>query len=391
MKDINQIIGFCNEVAFDLNYSYPKKWKAQDNKRTLVGYFPIYFPREIVTACNGLSIGILGGGDIKEVVKGDAYYQSYICHIPRGIIDLALDGHFKEIDGFVFSSICDVMRNLSGIFQIHNIGKFSKYLDYPQNFKKEIGGEFYRKELEDIINKITQINGFKPDADSFNNAIRLYNHNRSLLFEIYDIRQEFPWRLTASELYTIIRAGLYMPVDEHNKILEQVIKEIQKERNTPMDNIKVIVWGTFCEQVPLNLIKSIEMAGCYIVDDDFILGSRWIQGKIDDNTSDPLGAIVDAYLNKSIFSTSVYDVGNPKEKRLVELARKRNADGIIFAAPSFCDPALLDTPLCQKECERQNIRYISFQYIENTGQFKPIKEQVGAFSDSIKLWEEITE
>lgn len=388
MENINQIIEKCQNIAFDINYTYPKQWKKQGNKRVLVGYFPIYFPREIIAACNGIAIGILGGGDYKEVVKGDAYYQSYICHIPRGIIDLALDGHFNEIDGFVFSSICDVMRNLTGIFQIHNIGKFSKYLDYPQNFQSDIGGEFLTKEIEDIINKIYLINGIKPSIQDFNKFITQYNYNRSLLFEIYDIRQEYPWRLSASELYTVIRAGLYMPVEEHNQVLENIIKEISKERNNPVDNIKVIVWGAFCEQLPINLIKSLELSGCFVVDDDFILGSRWIQGKVAENTSDPLGAIVESYLQMSTLSTSVYDIDNPKEKRLVELVRKRKADGVIFAAPSFCDPALLDTPMCQKYCEENNIRYISFQYSENTGQFKPIKEQVGAFADSIKLWED---
>jgi benzoyl-CoA reductase subunit C len=72
----------------------------------------------------------------------------------------------------------------------------------------------------------------------------------------------------------------------------------------------------------------------------------------------------------------------------LELAKKRKVDGIIFAAPSFCDPALLDIPILEQACEKNNMRYISFQYAENTGQFKNIKEQVGAFADSIKLWGE---
>jgi benzoyl-CoA reductase subunit C len=55
---------------------------------------------------------------------------------------------------------------------------------------------------------------------------------------------------------------------------------------------------------------------------------------------------------------------------------------------SFCDPALLDRPTLQKACDDAGVRHINFQYHENTGQFKVIKEQVGTFSDSIKLWEE---
>ena len=126
-----------------------------------------------------------------------------------------------------------------------------------------------------------------------------------------------------------------------------------------------------------------------IVDDDFLSGSRWLQSNVTtDDSVDPLEALSMAYLTRSRFSASVYSIGDKKGKAMVSLARKRDADGIIFAAPSFCDPALFDVPILQKECDSSSMRYISFQYSENTGQYKVIKEQVGAFSDSIKLWEE---
>nr|NIW79410.1 benzoyl-CoA reductase subunit C [Calditrichia bacterium] len=188
--------------------------------------------------------------------------------------------------------------------------------------------------------------------------------------------------------YYILRTGLSIPVEHHNQILKDTIGFLQEDIGEPMDKIKVVVSGAFCEQPPIGLIKTIEMAGCYIVDDDFILGSRWMEGDVEENTDDPLNALVEAYLNQSTFSSAVYDVGNPKGERLVQLVKKRNADGVIFAAPSFCDPALLDRPTLQKACDEAEIRHINFQYHENTGQFKVIKEQVGAFSDSIKLWEE---
>jgi len=40
----------------------------------------------------------------------------------------------------------------------------------------------------------------------------------------------------------------------------------------------------------------------------------------------------------------------------------------------------------QKACDAAGINHINFQFHENTGQFKVIKEQAGTFSDSIKLW-----
>ena len=388
MRTLKQTIDKCKELSFDLNFTEAKNWKAKDNNRVLIGYMPIYFPREIVHASNGLPVGILGTGDRKRIIKGDAYYQSYICRIPRGIIELALDKHFDTFDGFVFPSICDVIRNLSGMFQLLDVGNFVSYLDYPQNFNPDIGGEFYKNEIKQIISNISKINNSELTAEKLNRSISLYNKNRRLINSIYDVRQEFPWRLTAEELYYIIRTGMVIPVEDHNIILEQVYDFIQEDFGEPMDKIRVVVSGSFCEQPPISLLKTIELAGCYIVDDDFLIGSRWIEGDVEENTSDPIEALVNAFLNKSTFSSSIYDVYNPKEKRLIDLYKKRNADGIIFAAASFCDPALLDRPVLQSACEENNIRYISFKYSENAGQFKNIKEQVGAFSDSIKLWDE---
>lgn len=388
MRTQNQIIERCKELSFDLNFTEAKNWKAKDSSRVLIGYMPIYFPREIVHATNGLAVGILGAGDRKRIIKGDAYYQSYICRIPRGIIELALDKHFEGFDGFVFPSICDVIRNLSGMFKLLKVGNFISYLDYPQNFNPNIGGEFYKSEIKSILANIKKINNIEITTEKLNQSIKLFNKNRNLINSIYDLRQLYPWRLSAEELYYIIRAGLVIPVEDHNEILERFYDLLQEESGEPMDKIRVIVSGSFCEQPPVSLIKTIELAGCYVVDDDFLIGSRWIEGNIEDDTDDPINALINAFLTKSTFSSSVYDVNNPKEERLIELFNKRKADGIIFAAPSFCDPALLDRPTFQNACEKNNIRYISFEYSENTGQFKNIKEQVGAFADSIKLWDE---
>ncbi len=386
MNELNTILEYCKEQAFDLNFTKAKQWKASAEGKVLVGYFPIYFPREIVHAMNGIAVGIMGTGDRKQIIKGDAYYQSYICHLPRGVIEMALDKNLESFDGFVFPSICDCIRNLSGMFKLAGKGRFQRYFDYPQNFSEQTGGEFYRTELDKIISDIYGINGAVLTPKELNNSIRLYNRNRRMIEEIYDIRSNNPASLSAIDTYHIIRAGMVMPVEEHNALLEEVISLISENSGEQLDNIRVVVSGSFCEQPPIGLIKSIELAGCYIVDDDFMLGSRWIQGDIDDTSEDPLNEIVKSYLYQSTFSSAIYDVGNPKGKRLVELVKKREADGIIFSAASFCDPALLDRPELQKECDLAGVPYISFQYHENTGQFKVIKEQAGTFSDSIKLW-----
>ena len=98
---------------------------------------PVYVPRELIHAAGMLPVGILGGGDALEVIQGDAYYQSYICRIPRSTIELGLTGRLDCLDGMLFPSICDVIRNLSGMWQILFKDKYVRYVDVPQNYQDD--------------------------------------------------------------------------------------------------------------------------------------------------------------------------------------------------------------------------------------------------------------
>ena len=388
MQTLKEIVDFCKFHSFDLNFTRAKAWKEEKAGRVLVGYMPIYFPREIIHAAGGMAVGVFGGGDIKQIIKGDAYYQSYICHIPRSIMELALDKHMDHFDGFIFPSICDVIRNLSGIFKQKKIGKFVKYMDFPQNFLPQIGGVFYQQEMQHVLKYIKEINGVEVTTEALNHSIDLYNKNRQMIDFIYKIRQDFPWRLSIIDVYHIIRAGTVITVEEHNEILEQVCEHIKKDIGVRQDKIKIVISGAFCEQPAMGLIKAIEDAGCYVVDDDYMLGSRMILGDVDATSANPLEAISNSYIKQSQYSSSIYDIDNPKEYRLAKIVKDRGANGVIFASASFCDPSLLDAPIFQNAFNKMGIRYIAFQYSENINQYKVIKEQVGAFADSIKLWDD---
>lgn len=371
----------------DLTFAYPTDWKKKEESRKIIGFLPIYIPKEIIHAAGMLPVGIFGAGDRIPVIKGDAYFQSYICHLPRTVIELALNGNFDDFDGFIFPSICDVIRNLSGIFNLKLKDKFVRYLDFPQNFQKEVGGEFYRSELQRLIDDFENMNGVKVTAENLNKSIFLYNRNRKLLYELETVRIAEPHKISAVDFYLIQRAGNTMSVEDHNAYLEELIPIVKQIENEPEDKIKIVVSGSFCEQPPLGLIKTIENAGCYIVDDDFQLGLKWFAKDIDDNSSDPIDTLVNSYLNDSTFSSAVFEADKPKGDLLAERVRSLKADGVIFCAPSFCDPALLDRPLLEKAMNKHHIKHSSFQYHENLGQFHVIKEQAGTFADMIKLWE----
>jgi benzoyl-CoA reductase subunit C len=128
------------------------------------------------------------------------------------------------------------------------------------------------------------------------------------------------------------------------------------------------------------------MAGCYVVDDDFMLVARWLLHEVPTD-GDPIENLSRAFITYSSETSCKY-VPNKKDKgkHLINSVRSNGAEGVIFASPSFCDPALLDRPMLQNALNAQGIPYTAFKYAENSGQLQPIREQAGTFADSIKLW-----
>jgi len=124
------------------------------------------------------------------------------------------------------------------------------------------------------------------------------------------------------------------------------------------------------------------------VDDDLVQVHRWIQDAVPTD-GDPLDNLVQAFLEHSIDSPTRYDAGPDKGRGLIERIRRSGAEGALFCAPSFCDPALLDQPMAVRAIDREGIPWTAFKYSENSGQFQVIREQAGTFADSIKLWSEV--
>jgi benzoyl-CoA reductase subunit C len=181
---------------------------------------------------------------------------------------------------------------------------------------------------------------------------------------------------------------MVLPVEEHNAILDRYLALVLAEENRkPVDQARVILTGSFCEQPPLGLIKTLERAGCCIVDDDFLQVARWFRGDISEQ-GDPLDALVDAFLHDAHACPTRYIDEDEKGAELVERVETSGAEGVLFCAPSFCDPALLDQPMETAAITRAGIPWTAFKYSEDTGQFQVIREQAGTFADSIKLWSE---
>ncbi|HEX5051498.1 MAG TPA: 2-hydroxyacyl-CoA dehydratase, partial [Planctomycetota bacterium] len=219
---LSTLLRRAEDLYRDLRLGAVREWK-QRTAGLAIGYLPVYVPREMLHAMGVLPVGLMGAGEDLEIIRGDAFYQSYICHLPRSTIEMGLNGSLDCLDGVLFPATCDVIRNLSGMWKMQFPDKYARYVDVPQDFDPALGGAFYRSELEDIAGALEERGARRLQPMALRAAIAVYNENRALVDGLYALRQVEPWRVPTGELYLLLRAGLVLPVEEHSAMLRDYL------------------------------------------------------------------------------------------------------------------------------------------------------------------------
>ncbi len=198
---------------------------------------------------------------------------------------------------------------------------------------------------------------------------------------MYAIKRETPWLLSIDEAYVLVNLGGLIPREEHNALLSALIPQIKARAAKKQDKIRVVFEGGFCEQPPLDLLRVIGQS-CYVVDDDLLIGLRWILEDVP-TTGDPLMNLADAYLNKSSYSPVQHDLRKPKEKMLLERMKTSNAQAAIVTAAKMCEPGLEEQVAYSKSFDELNIPYFISEFEEKMTAFDHMQIQLETFVENI--------
>jgi len=379
---ITPIIEQCRARLEDTELGSVRQWKAQHPGGKAVGCFPVYTPVEIIHAAGMLPVGLFGGGTTIELANADARFQSFVCSIAKTTLEMGFQARLKPLDGLVFSSICDVARNLSSVVA-RNFPEFQvEYIHHAQNMTSPAAADYLESEFRRVQRNMEKLSGRAIGQDALAASLRLYNRVRGLLRRLYEIRRESPQLISTVELYVLVRSGTLVPPEEHLRELEQVLDLLPARQGRPKDRIRVVIESAFCEQPPLDLLQVVEDAGCYIVDDDLLTGWRWFVEDVPEDLS-PLRALAESYIRRSVYSSVRHDGPRPRTAGLVEKVRRAGAQAVIFMPAKFCEPALFDYPLFRVALEEAGIPHLVVEFEEKMWTFERTRNELETFVESM--------
>jgi len=374
-KTLDGILASSLELLEDNSFPSVRKWRENGGK--VIGHFQVYFPEEIAHAAGTLPFKVRGAPI--DAMQAESRFGSYLCSILKTSLELALSDTV-ELDMFVTHPICDAARNLAGVWG-RNFPYPCQILYLPQNANSAYSAQYLRDEYNRLKLDIENITGTSVHEDDLRNSIELFNVNRGLIRELYEIKREQPWLLPIEEAYVLMAVGGIIPREQHNELLELALPQIRDRQTKQHDKIRVVFEGGFCEQPPLDFLRVISRS-CFVVDDDLLIGLRWITDDVP-TEGDPLMNLAVAYLESSTYSPVQHDLRKPKEKMLMERIQAAGAEAAIVAAAKMCEPGLDEQVAYAKILDESGVPYFLNEFEEKMTSFDQIQVQLETFAENI--------
>ena len=378
----DQILDRCRELLGRSLGDVAGAWKAGHPGGRTVACYPVWAPAEVIHAAGMLPLGLFGGGTTVELTHADARFQSFVCSVAKSTLELGFQGLVRGVDGFVFSNICDVARNLGSIYRRNFPDAFVEYLHLPQNSTSAAVAPYLASELRRLADAFAGAFGFGVTETALAKSIETYNGLRARLRRLYALRIAEPHKLSSVELYTILRSTTLSPPEEAIAWLDTLLDDRPRRAARPRDRLRVVVEGAFCEQPPLGLLEIIEEAGCYVVEDDFLLGWRWFTRDVATD-GDPFARLASAYVDQAVPSSTRHESRAHRSAGLIEKVRRARADAVVFTPAKFCEPAQFDYVLMKQGLEREGIPHMLVEYEEKMWTFERTRNEVETFVESM--------
>ena len=247
-----------------------QEYKANTGRKVF-GYFCSQSPEEIIYAAGILPVRILGNNESSE--QAGSVLQAYFCPFIRNCLAMFLNGRYNFLDGIIAPHTCDTMRGAFGIIKENIPLNFSAFIRLPISPQIKGADRLIREEFEILRRGVGRYAGTEITEERLRESIAVYNTNRRLLQRLSRYRTGTERKLTGTEFLEICLAGFILDRKEHNKIMADILNEMEGLQTLAPAGIKILIAGNVLDNTAL--VRLVEDLGAGVVCDDLCTASRY--------------------------------------------------------------------------------------------------------------------
>jgi len=359
-----------------------RAWKDANHKK-VVGSFPMNFPGELAHAAGTLPLILQEAED--QITVGHGLLYPFYCGYTRSVVDQAAKGDFEFLDAIMFGDHCVQLLGAADAVRMQLPNKrvafyqlISSMCDPWTHGRARESFVGLKKELEELV-------GAAIDNETLGTSIQLFNKNRQLIRELYEMRRTGCAGLTAREMQHIVKSSMVMDKAEHTALVEQLLATIKANPPAKPSGVRLHLSGHFCQPPKVEVLDMIESCGVTIVGDDLYHGFRYISTDVRED-GDPLDALAEWYMARNTGVPCPTRVQNDVDwdGYLLDAVKKEKAQGMIVLMAKYCEPHMYYYPEVKAAFERNDVPHLLIETEHESMAIEGLKTRVETFVEIVK-------
>lgn len=378
---IEDILGTFSRIAEE-PHAYAADWK-QRTSRKVVGIFPMNFPLELVHAAGALPVVVQESRT--SITEGRSLLFEFYCGYSRSIVDQAATGELAVYDGFFLVDHCVALVGAADALRFQLPETRTYLAQYMASMDEDTTRTDIVRCVRDLRDQLEALCGTAITPDALARSIALFNTNRRLQRQVYDLRRTGRTALTARQVQAIVKSSMVMDIEEHTALLQALVPALDRELPNMPAMARLHLSGHFCHAPQPELFDMIESCGAIVVDDDLYTGFRFISTDVKEDF-DPVEALVDWYFarNNTVPCATRAQKSVDWETYLSTSLEQSGADGVIVLMAKFCEPHMLYYPELRKEFARRNTPFLLIETEHEGLALEMLRTRVEALVEGIR-------
>lgn len=287
-------------------------------------------------------------------------------------------GELDFLDGVIIGCEDDDLRRLWDAWVYIGKTPFTHMLYVPHK-DSPVTRRAYSQATTNLIDKIEKSFGVKVTGQALSEAIEVYNHWRTLMMRVYELRKRETPPLSGAEVLKLATASFVMPKDQFNRELEALLPYLENRRAglskvTP----RLLVSGDKLDNPAY--LELVESTGSLVAMDDLDTASRYIW-KTTSVEKPPVVALAERYLSRP---PCPHIVDWPRyTDTVIGWVKEYNIAGVLNLPHMYGYIRQMVTPYYRDALTAAGIPMMSFNIEYHLTNVEQLRTRIGAFIEML--------
>lgn len=357
-----------------------------------VGMTCIQAPEELIYAVGATPIRLCNGSYHYDQIGAD-YMPAKSCSLVKATLGRLHDQEkgvprIGKLDMIVNPSTCD-QKKKAGVM-MEDMGYPVHDLEFPNVKESEASRVYWQRSVRDFAVRLQQLTGKKITRKKLNAAMARTRRAQIAFRALHNLRRKAPSLVLGKDIFLVTNAYFFDDLERWTVATEALVDEL-KQRDAAGFNAaqkkapRILFTGSPPIFPNLKLPLLIEEAGGVVVADETCSANRMLYDMpvVDEwMVNHMIDSLADSYLKPC--TCPIFTRNDDRRRRLIDLVRDFNADGVVYQAFSGCQVYEMEQRSVAKTLNDTGIPMLYIETDYSPDDMGQLTTRIEAFLESIK-------